>query len=136
MTSECYICLEDRDSFEVLPCHHRLCTACYYKLCKTQCPFCRNSFIKKYNKPKKVEHNATSIYIPDSINESIINQQVIGTNAPYSRAFRNMRRKRRRNLSFEEVLLRRQMTKKRSRMKWMKKNRRTWKENHHFLRNE
>ena len=117
MTSQCYICLEDKSCFEVLPCNHSLCKSCYHKLRKTQCPFCRESFIKKQKKPQKNNSNLPRVYIPESIaNQNILPEAIID-NSPYSRALKNRRRKRRRNLSFEEVLFRRQLIRKRSRIK-------------------
>ena len=134
MTSECYICLEDKSCFEVLPCNHSLCSSCYHKLRKSQCPFCRESFIKKQKKPKKHNSNLPRFYIPEaiaSVSQNILPEAIID-NSPFSRALKNRRRKRRRNLSLEEVLFKRQLIRKRSRMKWNKKNRRRWKETRHF----
>lgn len=42
MTSEYYICLEEKSCFEVLPCNHSLCKSCYHKLKKTKYPFVDN----------------------------------------------------------------------------------------------
>ena len=56
------------------------------------------------------------------INISILNQNIDNyQQQAFSRALRNKNRKRRKNLSLEEVLRKRKLTKARSRMKWMKK---------------
>jgi hypothetical protein len=52
----------------------------------------------------------------------------IEPNQPFSRARKNMTRRRRRNLSFDEVLERRRVIRRRCQMKWMRKNGRLEKE--------
>jgi hypothetical protein len=41
---ECSVCFDIKtiDSITFLPCIHFLCSACYNKLKKNECPFCRN----------------------------------------------------------------------------------------------
>ena len=51
----------------------------------------------------------------------------------FSRVRKNMHRRRRRDLSFEEVLERREMIRKRSKLKWTKKNERLFKETNHLI---
>ena len=40
---DCEICMENFpiDCFEFLPCSHKLCHFCYFKLKKFECPYCR-----------------------------------------------------------------------------------------------
>ena len=42
---ECGICMDNKsiDSVNFLPCIHFLCVACFQKLAKNECPFCRNT---------------------------------------------------------------------------------------------
>ena len=44
MDLECSICMENKnlENIVFLPCIHFLCSACYNKLKKNECPFCRN----------------------------------------------------------------------------------------------
>lgn len=44
MDLDCGVCLESKtiDHITFLPCIHFLCSSCYEKLHKNECPFCRN----------------------------------------------------------------------------------------------
>ena len=144
-------------SKKVLCCHHSLCESCYLRLDNQHCPFCRLAFnyspqdlIKrkslnleyyKWQPPSQITNyipsdnirirnrNRNTINISDDLrntqNTNIINE-------PFSRARKSMYRRRRRDLSFEEVLERREMIRKRSKLKWTKKNERLNKEIAHL----
>ena len=122
--SECYICYEHNSDkiFKTLVCNHSLCNDCYKKLIQSKCPFCRHP----------IEIPNPSVYtapdIPFSIEDINSSQNINFQNIaddyqqPFSRVRRNMNRRRRRNLSFDEVLERRKRIKKRCKRKWMRKN--------------
>jgi hypothetical protein len=91
----CYICLQNKKSFKILDCGHKLCLDCYNKIIeiKPSCPFCRSDIkievnIKKYN---------ISYKLPK------INMD---------RILRKCDRNRRRNLTIEEYMERRILLKK------------------------
>ena len=133
-------------SQKVLSCNHVLCESCYLRLDKTYCPFCRKVFTYSHSdiiKRKQLNLNYTwqppsqiSNYIPPdttnptfaTISNNTLNRS-LEQNEPFSRARKNMVRRRRRNLSFDEVLERRQTIRRRCQMKWMRKNGRLEKEN-------
>tara|TARA_B100000767_G_C19764429_1_gene536782 strand:+ start:349 stop:753 length:405 start_codon:yes stop_codon:yes gene_type:complete len=117
--SECHICYEHKTDklFKTLVCNHKLCFNCYNKLIQSTCPFCRHP----------IEIPNPSVYIapdiPFSIEDTYITQDNYTNNhQPFSRVRRNMKRRRRRNLSFDEVLKKRRRIKKRCKQKWMRKN--------------
>lgn len=116
--SECYICYEHKSDkiFKTLVCNHSLCNDCYKKLIQNKCPFCRHP----------IEIPNPSVYtapdIPFSIEDINSFPNISEHPVPYSRVRRNMNRRRRRNLSFDEVLERRKRIKKRCKRKWMRKN--------------
>ena len=139
-----------------LCCSHCLCMSCYLKLDKTYCPFCRSTFkytkeeldIRKsmnldYNKWQppsqitnyipipRVRNRNRQALLPNSIvyeNTQAHSINNFNINEPYSRLRKNMKRKRRKNLTFEEVLARRKNIRKRCQRSWNKKNRRRSKE--------
>lgn len=126
-TSECNICYDNIKiiNFKTLECNHKLCYDCYYKLLSNKCPFCRHIICDKAN-PSYIPDNFQSIpniFIP--VDEYITHQ-------PFSRVRSNMHRNRRRNLSFDEVLERRAIIKKRCKKKWMRKNGRLTKVDYSF----
>ena len=41
---DCHICLDKKPSLRTLSCAHELCSKCYIKLDKPECPFCRLKF--------------------------------------------------------------------------------------------
>ena len=47
---ECSVCFEIKpvDSVTFLPCIHFLCSCCYEKLKKNECPFCRNKLREEH----------------------------------------------------------------------------------------
>jgi|SaaInlStandDraft_5_1057022.scaffolds.fasta_scaffold15946_2 hypothetical protein len=117
-----------------LCCNHSLCESCYLRLDKENCPYCRTVF--KYtnednNKRKllNLEYfkwqppSQISNYIPPLTINSIprvppLNNIDQISNQPFSRIKRNTFRRRRRDLSFDEVLERRLVIKKRCSKKW------------------
>ena len=142
---------ESKRSKKILCCSHSLCQSCYLRLEKTHCPFCRSNFqystedlnkrkllnldyykwqppsqITNYipsetNRMRRINNVSDIINLPTQTNFQIIHE-------PNSRIRKNMQRRRRRDLSFEEVVERRKMIRKRCQMKWMKKNGRLEKE--------
>lgn len=133
---ECHICLAlpTDDKWKELFCSHKMCFSCFLKLQNQTCPFCRKEF--KYTQEEIKTRHALNIsykpYTPPSqltnINDifNSFNQLNIDDNdynIPYSRINRNRFRKRRRNLSEEEIKERRRIIKEKCRKKW------TYKEN-------
>ena len=144
-----------------LTCGHSLCKSCYLRLDKTYCPFCRSVFnysvqeleerkllnlsyhnwqppsqIYNYIPPdnrasnfrNRIRHQVVSVEdlnIPPRPNRNIVNE-------PFSRVRKNMIRKRRKDLEFEEVLERRRIIRKRCQKKWVRKNSRVEKELSYF----
>lgn len=107
---DCDICFHERCNFKKLTCNHELCVSCFKKLHKNQCPFCRKNFTIDEIQDK----------LPARIKKKMEAPILIFT--PFSRAIKNCYRRRRRNLSLEEVLERRKNIKKRIKKKWTRKN--------------
>ncbi len=133
--------IDHNKSKKTLLCCHSLCFSCYIRLDKTQCPFCRTNF--NYTDKELITRNKLDInysnwqppsqitnYIPINIIHSQDNDNgdFLDRDIPFSRVRRNMRRKRRKDLTFQQVLERRNKIKKRCKMKWNKKNGRFKKE--------
>jgi hypothetical protein len=137
--------LNNRCRFQkFLSCGHCLCFACYLKLHQTKCPYCRNDFVYSfedlYLKNKKT--------LKSSKNHSLGVQGIIETEItwqppttiqytlledtiePFSRLKKNTHRKRRRNLSFDEILEKRKQIRKKCQKKWTHKEERLIKELH------
>lgn len=121
--SECHICYEHKScgQFKTLVCNHKLCYGCYKKLLKNTCPFCRH-VITLPNPFNTQNVRSPSVYNSSQSFSLENDPDVHMSNGSYSRARRNMRRNRRRNLSFDEVLLRRRRIKNKCKRKWMRKN--------------
>lgn len=136
---DCKICYSTVSN-KKLPCGHELCSSCSVRLNSALCPFCRQNFtftaeeIKQRIKLKIV--NGYQVDVPPGLafrpidwienrqlNNSLIDieEQVISSE-PFSRVRKNMERRRRRFLSFDEVLERRQIIKERKARHWDKKN--------------
>ena len=146
---ECYICfscLESSD-FKSLPCSHKICFSCYLRLEKTKCPLCRKDF--KYNledKNKRRELGIQNKYNSPSAQQNYIERTRINDlnnvnqredNFYSERSRRRMNRenniyientgivgrqryrKRRRNLSEEEVKDKRKIIRDKCKRKWM-----------------
>jgi len=121
---DCYICYNGYDAnnknvWEILPCNHKLCKKCFNILTKNKrrynCPFCRHEIIKDFDKTNKnpqVQLNNIELSIDIEISVEIT------LDIPFSRLERNRIRKRRRNLTFEEIKERRENIKKRCKKKW------------------
>lgn len=128
---DCYICYCKIYKIHRLPCNHTLCYNCYIKLIQPHCPFCRQPFTYSADDIKNKPVSPTASYINmmiDNLNISNNNPLYDSNldnheyrNEPFSRVRRNCNRKRRRDLTFEEVLERRQIIRKRCKDKWMKK---------------
>ncbi len=143
---DCIICYTTVDteinSWKVLPCKHKLCRSCFIKLDKTRCPMCRKNFnytkeeIKQrinrginysnWQPPQQltipIEFTADNNIIFNLERLRNLDNHSIIINPPFSRLERNRRRKRRRNLSMDEIKERRRNIKKRCKRKWMMKN--------------
>jgi len=130
----CYSTVSDKK----LPCGHDLCSSCVVRLNSALCPFCRQNFlfsaeeIKQRIKLKII--NGYQVDVPPGLafrpidwvenrqlNVSLVEEENIITE-PFSRVRKNMERRRRRFLSFDEVIERRQLIKDRKARHWDKKN--------------
>ncbi len=134
---------------KTLSCHHSLCVSCFIKLESQHCPFCRCPFT--YTSDELSKRQALNLdyfkwqppsqitnYIPGEIirvrNTNITTRENrITYNEPFSRVRKNMHRRRRRDLTFEEVLERRNQIKKRCKRKWERKEARLLKEADAYL---
>ena len=135
--------LNNRCRFQkFLSCGHSLCFSCYLQLQQTKCPFCRAEFTYSFEdillkNNKNIKRNNL---LGDSTEQLNTNWQPPTTtplanattydynNQPFSRIKKLMNRKRRRNLSFDEVLDRRKKIKKKIVTHWIRKNGRLYKE--------
>tara|TARA_E500000178_G_C17027661_1_gene758870 strand:- start:3371 stop:3856 length:486 start_codon:yes stop_codon:yes gene_type:complete len=131
-----------------LSCGHSLCFSCYLKLHQTKCPFCRTDFAysfedlyiknKKNTKTNKVHTLAYQSNIQDVQQQNLwqppatsqITSLLNESTEPFSRLKKNASRKRRRNLSFDEIMKRRQQIRKKCQQKWSHKEGRLLKELH------
>ena len=148
---ECYICFSNLklDNFKLLPCSHKICFSCYLKLEKSKCPLCRKDF--KYNKDdiiKRKELGIQNKYNSPSAQQNYIERTRINdltnidqtTNIFYPNRIRRRvnidnnfhfedigvvgrqrYRKRRKNLSEEEIKERRRIIREKCKRKWTKK---------------
>ena len=145
---ECYICFSNLESsdFKSLPCSHKICFSCYLRLEKTKCPLCRKDF--KYNledKNKRRELGIQNKYNSPSTQQNYIERSRINDfnninndNNFYSdRTRRRINRenntqidnigivgrqryrKRRKNLSEEEIKEKRKIIREKCKRKWM-----------------
>jgi len=113
-------------------CGHKLCFECFKLLQKNTCPFCRQPYTQEELalKPNIIQANSNTynppVYSQNNYRINLYNEteEAFIPQIPYSRVRRNMIRKRRRNLTFEEVLERRKLVKKRMKRKWERKSRR------------
>lgn len=146
---ECYICFSSLESsdFKSLPCSHKICFSCYLRLEKPKCPLCRKDF--KYNledKNKRRELGIQNKYNSPSAQQTYIERTRINDlsnvnqsdNIFYSdRSRRRINRennvnienvgivgrqryrKRRKNLSEEEIKEKRKIIREKCKRKWM-----------------
>jgi len=137
----CFITASDKK----LPCGHELCSKCCVKLNSPLCPFCRQNFTYTADEIKeRIKLNIVNGYnweVPPGLafrpidwiqNSNINNQEDVEmvVHEPFSRVRKNMERRRRRFLSFDEVLERRQLIRERKARHWDKKNAQLSKRNH------
>ena len=138
---DCNICYSQIKPTEekVLSCQHKLCKSCYLRLANEKCPYCRKQFRYtpediKLRQAMNIKYNN---YTPPSqlFDESILlnsfnqlqiqsrqnNRSEINEQIPYSRVLRNKNRKRRRDLSEEEIKERREVIRKKCKRKWQLK---------------
>lgn len=127
---ECHICLAvpSENKWKELSCCHKMCFSCFIRLAKQTCPYCRKEF--KYTKEELLCRQQLNItYKPptqlsnihtivNSFNELNIDEDY---NIPNSRLNRNRYRKRRRNLTEEEIKERRRIIKEKCKRKWTNK---------------
>lgn len=130
----CYITVSDKK----LPCGHELCSKCVVRLNSASCPYCRQQFTFSLEEIKqRIKLNIVNGYqweappglafrpsdwidSPRQLNSPLVDSPLV--NEPYSRVKKNMERRRRRFLSFDEVLERRKQIKERKARHWEKKN--------------
>ena len=144
---ECYICFSNLKSsdFKLLSCSHRLCESCYLKLEQAKCPLCRKEFLyntedikkrrelgieNKYNSPSAQLNYSERTRINDFSNLNSVrsvrrnnrnnNIEDVGIGI----VGRQRYRKRRKNLSEEEILEKRKIIREKcKRKKMIKENR-------------
>ena len=141
---DCNICYSKiyLSDFKVLSCSHKMCHSCYLRLADTKCPYCRQPFkydiedIKKRNELKIGYSNYTppaqlfdDNILVNSFNRLEINTENNNHNPPFSRLRRNKNRRRRRDLTFQEIKEKREIIKKKCHKKWMIKEGRQFKVN-------
>ena len=131
---DCNICFQPRENFITASCNHSLCITCFNRLKKTSCPFCRQEYTQEELEQRtNINGNTQNNYIPPqyinnsniSVNISrilVLDDEYPNIQIPFASYYRNMTRKRRKNLTWEEVVLRRKNIKKRMKMKWQRKN--------------
>ena len=91
--------------------------------------------VRNRNRNRNRNRQLNIVTVPDTPISDIISPtqtNITVPSDPFSRVQKNMQRRRRRDLCFEEVLERREMIKKRSNLKWTKKNERLYKETGHL----
>lgn len=121
---DCNICFQSRKKFLTASvCGHKICLECFKSLVKNICPFCRQSYTLSELVLKK-KQRINSNYNPPQNNYriSLLQNTEAYNQIPYIRVRRNMIRRRRRNLTFNEVIERRKIIKQRMRRKWCRKN--------------
>ena len=140
---DCMICFNNKSN-KVLPCSHSLCFNCCVRLHVPVCPYCRQVFffnseeikqrIKlgilngyKWDVPLRLEYHPEYLIENRQLYNIIIENEI--NNESFSRVRRNMYRRRRRTLTFEEVLEKRQKIKAKKARHWERKNNRLVKTN-------
>ena len=132
--SECHICYDNKscDQFKTLVCNHKLCYGCYKKLLQNTCPFCRHIItLPNPSNTNNLNYNS----VPTSSQSFSVDNDpdVYMRHNAFSRINRNNRRNQRRNLSYDQVLLKRSRIKNKCKRKWMRKNGRLAKINFYDL---
>jgi hypothetical protein len=113
----------------MLPCSHSFCSNCCVRLNAPVCPYCRQVFIFNSEEIKeRIKLGILNGYKWDASSNIIIEPEIIIeneiNNESFSRVRRNMYRRRRRTLTFEEVLEKRQQIKTKKARHWERKNNR------------
>ena len=127
------ICYNNKSN-KVLPCSHSFCSNCCVRLNAPVCPYCRQVFIFNSEEIKqRIKLGILNGYKWDASSNIIVEPEIIIeneiNNEYFSRVRRNMYRRRRRTLTFEEVLEKRQQIKTKKARHWDKKNNRLVKTN-------
>jgi len=127
------ICYNNKSN-KVLPCSHSFCSNCCVRLNAPVCPYCRQVFIFNSEEIKqRIKLGILNGYKWDASSNIIVEPEIIIeneiNNESFSRVRRNMYRRRRRTLTFEEVLEKRQQIKAKKTRHWEKKNNRLVKTN-------
>ena len=130
---DCMICFNNKSN-KVLPCSHSFCSNCCVRLNAPVCPYCRQVFIFNSEEIKeRIKLGILNGYKWDASSNIIVEPEIIIeneiNNESFSRVRRNMYRRRRRTLTFEEVLEKRQQIKAKKARHWDKKNNRLVKTN-------
>jgi hypothetical protein len=130
---DCMICYNNKSN-KVLPCSHSFCSNCCVRLNAPVCPYCRQVFIFNSEEIKqRIKLGILNGYKWDASSNIIVEPEIIIeneiNNEYFSRVRRNMYRRRRRTLTFEEVLEKRQQIKTKKARHWDKKNNRLVKTN-------
>ena len=125
---DCMICYNNKSN-KVLPCSHSFCSNCCVRLNAPVCPYCRQVFIFNSEEIKeRIKLGILNGYKWDASSNIIVEPEIIIeneiNNESFSRVRRNMYRRRRRTLTFEEVLEKRQQIKVKKARHWDKKNNR------------
>jgi hypothetical protein len=142
LMEDCTICFNNKSN-KVLPCSHSLCSNCCVRLNVSICPYCRQVFIFNSEEIKqRIKLGILNGYKWDApprlafIPEELIENRQLDNNIEneinherFSRVRKNMYRRRRRTLTFEEVLEKRQQIKTKKARHWEKKNNRLVKTN-------
>jgi len=149
---DCPICFQQvsENKEKKLPCTHTLCYSCYIRLDKTICPLCRSGFI--YSNQDQINRNQLNLdytwqppneilnYIPPNLINShqennTTNNIHTSNNLNTSDIYQNVqtrrrtKRRRRKNLTIQEINEKRRIINKKKKMKFQKKHRRFLKTN-------
>jgi hypothetical protein len=117
---ECFICYSSpsgNNYWVELSCNHKLCHQCYTKLTTQLCPYCRQPF-NKDNKLIQDIHSPSQQLNTFNFIELDIEITIISNSINNNRIERQRYRRRRRNLTFDEVVERRKMIKEKCKRKW------------------
>ena len=131
----CYSKISEISEQITLSCQYSLCKKCYLHLTKSLCPYCRKEFqYSLEDKLKRQELNInnspppqlfdTSIHLlEDSFNQFDIssNTRINNYYTPFSRRHRQKFRRRRRNLTEDEIKEKRNIIKNKCKRKWLLK---------------
>jgi hypothetical protein len=133
----CYSKLFNLSDQKTLSCHHSLCNNCYLHLTKSLCPYCRSPFeyslddiIKRQelnidtNNVPPLQLSDTSIHLlEDSFNQLDISNNIRNNNyyIPFSSYNRQKIRRRRKNLTNDEIKEKRRIIRNKCKRKWLLK---------------